>query len=359
MLTLSLFVCMWVCTAKGSRISAPMTYLFFGLVILTAIFKIDSFYLLPFVAIYAAIAIYTLFLPWPQNGSLKPIKSIDRWWKHPRELFGFRVMTALFYFLPLPALSWLGGAVLETIGPLIKKRQKTMIENLQMVMPDCANKQFARRVWNNWGRTFVEGLKFSTYTKKMNKYITFRNKQMLFERPQFLLAIPHFGYMGLMSASFLNSGLRVGVTYKQARNPLTNDIVLANYGNGIVKEVYFLPVGNAIPMVRAIRNGEILNINSDQRFRGAPYIDFMGVPARTSTGLAQLAIKFNLPILIGHVERTHGAHHEIVFDEFIEIPHTGATDSDEINGMKIVNDAMAKIIRDKPDEYLWMHKRWR
>ena len=108
-----------------------------------------------------------------------------------------------------------------------------MIENLQMVMPDCANKQFARRVWNNWGRTFVEGLKFSTYTKKMNKYITFRNKQMLFERPQFLLAMPHFGYMGLMSASFLNSGLRVGVTYKQARNPLLTILSLQIMETGL------------------------------------------------------------------------------------------------------------------------------
>ena len=111
-------------------------------------------------------------------------------------------------------------------------------------------------------------------------------------------------------------------------------------------------------MIRALRNGEVLNINPDQRFHGAPYLDFMGVPARTSTGLANLAIKFNLPILLAHVERTHGAHHEIVFDEFINIPNTGNKESDEINGMKMVNDAMARIIRKKPDEYLWMHRRW-
>ena len=58
------------------------------------------------------------------------------------------------------------------------------------------------------------------------------------------------------------------------------------------------------------------------------------------------------------MERTHGAHHEIVFDEFINIPNTGNKESDEINGMKMVNDAMARIIRKKPDEYLWMHRRW-
>lgn len=359
MITLFLFACVWVCTAKAFRLSATMTYVFFAFLVLTAIFRIDAAYLLPVAAIYAALAVWAVFLPWPEYDNAKPRSEIKRWWKHPRELFGFRIMQALFYLVPLDALSWVGGKVLETVGPMIKKRQRTMLKNLEMTIPECANPAFMRRVWNNWGRTFVEGLKFSTYTNKMSKYIEFQNKNMLYARPQFLLAMPHFGYMGLMSTSFLNSGLSIAVTYKQARNPLTNDIVLSNYGHNLIPEVYFLPVGNAIPMVRALRDGKILNINSDQRFRGAPYIEFMGVPARTSTGLAQLAIKFNLPILIAHVERTHGAHHKIVFDEFLEIPQTGDTAADEINGMKIVNDAMGRIIRAKPDEYLWIHKRWR
>ena len=358
MITLFLFACTWICTAKGVKLSGAMTYVLFAFILLTAIFHIDFVYLLPIAALYAIAAIYAAFIPWSKIESDTPRTTIKRWWKHPRELFGFRIINALFMFVPLPVLSWIGGAVLERVGPKTKRRRHLMEKNLNRILPDCANDKFMRRVWNNWGRTFVEGIKFSTYKTKMNKYITFRNKQMLHKYPQFLLTMPHFGYMGLMSLSFSNSGLVVGVTYKHARNPLTNDIILKNYGYGIVDEAHFIPVGNAIPMIRALRNGEVLNINPDQRFHGAPYLDFMGVPARTSTGLANLAIKFNLPILLAHVERTHGAHHEIVFDEFINIPNTGNKESDEINGMKMVNDAMARIIRKKPDEYLWMHRRW-
>ena len=354
-----MFACVWFCTAKGMKISAPMTYVFFMLLIATAIFNIDALYLLFIAAIYMIPTVITVFVPWPTHKPNHQRRAIKRWWRHPRELFGFRIINALFYFVPLPALSWLGGTVLEGVGPLlVKKRQQIMKQNLDMIMPDCANDKFMKRVWNNWGRAFVEGLKFSTYKKKMDKYITFRNKNMLHTYPQFILAMPHFGYMGLLSLAFVNNGITLAVTYKQARNPLTNDILLKNYGCGNVKEIYFLPVGNAIPMVRALKDGESLNINSDQLFRGAPYIDFMGTPARTSTGLAQLARKFNLPVLIAHVERTHGAYHEIVFDEFINIPKTDDAESDEINGMKMVNDAMDRIIKNKPDEYLWLHRRW-
>ena len=335
MITIFLFACLWICTAKGLRSSAPLTYAFFLLVILTAVFRINSVYLLPVATVYAIFAIYAAMRPWSAIETGAPRKFIERWWKHPRELFGYQIISALFFFVPLSVLSWIGGTALGLIGPHIKKRQRAMYNNLKMIMPENANRQFMKRVWQNWGRSFIEGLKFSTYRHKMEKYVTFRNHAMFNQYPRFLLAMPHYGYMGIMALAFVNSDKTVAVTYKAAKNPLTNNILLHNYGYGYVQETHFIPVGNAIPMIRAIKDGEILNINSDQRFHGAPYIDFMGVPARTSTGIAQLARKFNLPILLGHVERTHGAHHEIVFDEFINIPHTDDDGSDEINGMKL------------------------
>ena len=340
------------------KTSAVLTYAFLLFIVVTAIFRIDSVYLLPVVVVYAICAIVAAMRPWSALEIEKPRKTIKRWWKHPRELFGYRIMNIILYPLPLSVLSWIGGKSLELFGPLVKKRQTIMYENLRMTIPECANRDFMRRVWNNWGRSFVEGLKFSTYRRNMTKYVTFRNHGMLFKHPQFILTMPHYGYMGIMSMAFINSGLTIAVTYRRANNPLTDNILLQNYGHGNVSEAHFIPVGNAMPMVRALRDGEILNINSDQRFRGAPYIDFMGVPAQTSTGLAQLARKFKLPVLVGHVERTIGAKHEIVFDEFIDIPHTDDSESDEIRGMKMVNDAMERIIRAKPDEYLWLHKRW-
>lgn len=359
MITLFLFACVWICTAKGlMKTSAVLTYAFLLFVVLTAIFRIDSVYLLPVAVVYALYAIVAAMRPWSALEIEKPRKTIKRWWKHPRELIGYRIMNILLFPFPVSVLSWIGGKSLEIFGPLVKKRQKIMYENLRMTIPECANRDFMRRVWNNWGRSFVEGLKFATYRHHMDKYVTIRNHGLLFKHPQFILTSPHYGYMGIMALSFVNSGYILNVTYRHSNNPLTNDILLQNYGNGYVAEERFIPVGNAIPMVRALRNGEILNINSDQRFRGAPYIEFLGHPAQTSTGLTQLARKFNLPILVAHVERTSGAKHEIVFDEFIDLPHTDDVESDEINGMKLVNDAMGRIIRHKPDEYLWLHKRW-
>lgn len=359
MITLFLFACVWICTSRGTfKTSAILTYLFFLFLVLTAVFRIDSLYLLPIAAVYGAFAIAAILRPWSAVEGNKHRDSVKRWWKHPRELFGYRIINVLLFFVPLPVLSWIGGKVLEMVGPKIKKRQRIMRDNLEKTIPECANDEFMRRVWNNWGRSFVEGLKYRTYRRHMNKYITFRDRDMFFKYPQFILTMPHYGYMGIMSLAFVNTDYKLAVAYRGASNPLTDKVILQNYGYGCVKEVSFFPTGNAMPIVRALRNGETININSDQRFHGAPYINFMGMPAQTSTGLAQLARKFDLPVLMGHVERTHGAHHEIVFDEFIQIPHTDNAEADELAGMELVNAATERVIRAKPDEYLWIHNRW-
>ena len=186
-----------------------------------------------------------------------------------------------------------------------------------------------------------------------------KNIEVIDGHPQFLIAMPHLGFMALMALSVIERGMRIGVTYKYPSNPLTNDVILESYGLGRAKNLHFIPVGNAIPMIRALRNGDILNINSDQRLHDTPYFDFVGHPARTSTGIAQLARKFNLPVVVGHVKRTHGAHHEIVFDGIVNIPRDGNATDDEMRGMQMVSDLMSQAVLDAPDEYLWMHDRWR
>lgn len=359
MITLGMLLCLWICTAKDIKPAPIMTWAFVAYLVVTAIFRINPLFLLPILAIYVALAVYALVMPWRTYYGNKSRIWKKRWIQHPAELLGYRLGYWILRLIPLPALSWMGGRILEHFGSKSERRQKIMAENLALIMPENNNPEFMRRVWNNWGRTFAEGLKYGTYRRKYNKYIRVKNWDMVKDYKQFLIAMPHLGFMALMALPFLGRGTRIGVTYKYPSNPLTNDVILESYGRGQASELYFIPVGNAIPMVRALHNGDILNINSDQRPHGAPYLDFMGHPARTSPGIAQLARKFNLPIVVGHVRRTHGAHHEIVFDGVVNVPRDGNTTDDELRGMQMVNDIMSRAIMDDASEYLWMHDRWR
>ncbi len=358
MITIVLFIALWICTAKDIKYATGLTYLFLMFIGITAVFNIGYIYLLPIYFLFVITAICALLRPWPEYHLNKKRTWKKRWIKNPREVIAYRIFAWIFMLLPLPWLSWVGGKALETFGPLLKKRQRIIENNLSSVLPQYNNKKFIKQIWNTWGRAFVEGLKYKKYFHSMNKYITVKNWELAQRHKQYILAMPHMAGMEFMALPFAANNMPIAVTYKFPSNPLSNNILLSSYGLNTAKNLYFVPVGNAMPMVRALRNGDILNINLDQRIHGAPYIDFMGIPARTSTGSVQLARKFNLPIVVGHVCRTHGAHHEIVFDEIITPDHTDDAAADEINTTKRVNDAFGRAIATSPADYLWMHQRW-
>ena len=361
-MTLLMFISLWLAVAKDLR-AAIWLHLAFGVFLLaTAVFHIDYIYLIPIAVIFVGFAIYAIFSPWKKYAVERQPRTFQKkWFGHPLEAISYHSFVWIFKMLPLPVLSWLGGKVLETVGPYTKAN-KIAARNLSIIWPEHNNPKFLKKMWNNWGRVFVEGLKFKTYLRNMDKYIEFQNRELFDKmnregRP-YIVSIPHSGNMGVTTLSFLEAIWPVGITYKFPSNPLMNDVLLSNYGAGIVKEVEFIPVGNAVSMLRVLRGDGVLNINSDQRINGADILKFFGYPARTSTGVARFALKLNIPVLICHMERVRGAKCRICYDEVLHLPKTGDVAADELVGMQMVNDALERSARHSPSEYLWMHRRW-
>ena len=335
---------------------------FLVFLVATAIFDIDQIYLLAPLAIYVGLAIYALAAK-ERDYAVKHERTWKKKWiSHPAEVLAYHSAVWFFKLLPLSWLSYIAGETLEFIGPFTKAH-KIAKRNLKIIMPENNNEEFLKKMWNNWGRTFAEGLKFKTYRKHLKKYISFKNRKLFDDlnkncRP-YLVSVPHSGNMGVTTLSFLGFDVPVGVTYKFPSNPLMNDVILENYGLGIVKEVQFIPVGNAVQIFRILHQGGVVNINPDQRINEGETLSFFGHPAKTSVGVARIALKLDIPILVAHIRRIDGtARHEIVFDEALRLPKTGDTHADEINGMQMLNDAMERAARQNPSEYLWMHRRW-
>jgi KDO2-lipid IV(A) lauroyltransferase len=313
-------------------------------------------------AVFAGFAAYALLTPWRKYPVERKRSWIKRWLKHPAEALIFHSVAWFFRLLPLEWTSWIIGRIMEIVGPRMK-RHKVMRKNLAEIMPENCNKKFMRKVWNNWGRVYGEGFHFRTYARNEGKCITFRNMELLQtarnNAEPFIVCVPHMGYMGLASIVFAKISERAcGITYRFPNNPLTNDVLMENYGQQSSGGTKYLPIGNSLLTARILAANGAVAINPDHRFKGGEQILFFGKPAKTSTGVARLAQKFGASVLVLHVRRVKGARHEIVFDELMRIPSTGDAAKDELNGMQIVNDAIERAVRQSPDEYLWMHGRW-
>jgi KDO2-lipid IV(A) lauroyltransferase len=114
-------------------------------------------------------------------------------------------------------------------------------------------------------------------------------------------------------------------------------------------------------MLEVLRDGGILSFLADQDAgeRGM-YVDFFGRPASTHKAIALLAIEHNAPVVVGYARRIGpGFRYEVGCDAIIEPEEwTGTADDARLLTQRYTT-ALETIIRRSPEQYLWLHRRWK
>ncbi|MBZ0273089.1 hypothetical protein K8I61_13710 [bacterium] len=99
-------------------------------------------------------------------------------------------------------------------------------------------------------------------------------------------------------------------------------------------------------------------IDQDTRVRGA-WVPFLGVPAHTPTGAAFLALHHGIDIHTGTIHRRPDGGHTIVLSPPFSRPDTGDVAADVTALTAALSDRLSDAIRAHPDEWVWMHRRWK
>jgi KDO2-lipid IV(A) lauroyltransferase len=114
-------------------------------------------------------------------------------------------------------------------------------------------------------------------------------------------------------------------------------------------------------MLDVLRSGHVLSFIADQDAgQNGMYVDFFGRPASTHKAIALLAIEHNAPVVVGYARRIGpGFRYEVGCEELIE-PHewTGTSDDARILTQRFTS-ALEAVIRRDPQQYLWLHRRWK
>ena len=98
-----------------------------------------------------------------------------------------------------------------------------------------------------------------------------------------------------------------------------------------------------------------MTILMDQYTYGGSLLTFLGRPARTVTSAARLAIRYGFPVVVGSFVRVGPFKYRAVGGK--PIVFEKGTDRDQAT--QILNDRLSEAIRRYPEQYLWMHRRWR
>ena len=117
---------------------------------------------------------------------------------------------------------------------------------------------------------------------------------------------------------------------------------------------------SAREILRFLRDeGGIFGILIDQDTRVAGhFVPFFGRPAFTPRAAGDLAAHLGAPLLFACAHRLASGVHRIVVRR-IEAPRTGDRDRDSFALTAAATKAIEDEVRKRPDEWVWMHPRWR
>jgi KDO2-lipid IV(A) lauroyltransferase len=119
---------------------------------------------------------------------------------------------------------------------------------------------------------------------------------------------------------------------------------------------------SARAMLQILRSGGTIGILIDQNtmLEEGVFVDFFGVPACTTSGLARIALRTEAPVVPGFLfwdERMR--KYRLRFEPAIELQRSGNEERDILENTARFTRAVEDYVRRHPDQWLWVHMRWR
>lgn len=283
------------------------------------------------------------------------------------ELQLLRGVGALARALPFTRASDLGAGIGLLAHRLLGRRRRIAEENIARALGDRPGgespRALARRAFEQLGRSFLEFLALPAQSREaVLERVDFEGFDPIFERGRegkgAIMLTAHFGNWELLGAAF---GMRTG-RLKYLLPAQTNAGADA-YLNEVRRRLGVEPLTIGYGMrtgLRALREGSFLGMLPDQDARRAGvHAPFFGRPASTHTGPARLAIRAGCPIAVALVERTApGRFHARM--RCILTPDPALPEEEEVLRLTSrINAAIEEGIRERPDHWYWIHRRWK
>ena len=275
-------------------------------------------------------------------------------------------VTVLFVGVVLRALPYgvtaflayvLGGFAFD----VIRIRREVTLNNLRQAFGDTYTERelvkIARRTYRGMGLTFLDLVHIPDFVLRMDEVMDLSGmdvaNNLIAQGRGLIVASAHFGNWELCGESLTLAGIPMNAVAKAQSNPYVDRLINRYRWMFGVKVI---PLGAPMKkIVQALRVGEAVGLISDQdaRRRGV-FVDFFGRRASTPVGTAQLALKYKAPIVLVMGLRIKPGSYRTLFEE-IEV-----RDDDTVESVtQRYTTAIENVIRQYPDQYFWMHKRWK
>jgi Kdo2-lipid IVA lauroyltransferase/acyltransferase len=291
------------------------------------------------------------------------------------EYVGFMAAVAIARALPFSVLNVLSDVLGGFLYAAIPRRRTIALENLRIAfggdLPEKEIRELARRSCKAFFLTAIEMIRSPFRLEgagvvRDRRYKT-EHLENLFQKAKkihddaggCIFVTPHLGNWELLPYVSSLIGIQLAIVMRPFDNPLLERAILSSrIGTGHI----MIPKRNAMfSLERMLRKGISIGMLPDQSTSRGLRVDFFGRKATATPVPALLAMANRRPVVVVAACRTDDPYY---FEGYVSDPirpeeNEKGEQAEIVRITREVNAEMEKVIRRYPEQYLWMHNRWK
>ena len=284
--------------------------------------------------------------------------------RHIGEAAAAHVLFALLGVLPVGWASALGAALGGAIGPVLPVHRQGL-DNLTRALPELSPadvQRCARHMWRHLGRVAAEYPHLHRFSVDASDgRIELVGRAHLDEAKRSdsggIFFSGHIGNWEIAALTLEQGGIRATIVYRAANNPIV-DRMISRFRGTVMQ--HLVPKGRdgARKLVRALGAGKHVALLVDQKLNSGIPVPFFGRDAMTAPAVATFALRYDCPVWPIRVERLEGATFRVTAYPKLAMPEEG-TREERVRAFTIaINRTLEGWIRERPEQWLWLHRRW-
>ena len=251
---------------------------------------------------------------------------------------------------------------------LLSRLQKTAEFNLRLAFPDwteAQRKNTAQKMVRNLGWMAAEFAHFPHLTREnIDKVVILEGHGNFLEGQRRGKGVLYLtGHIGAWELSSFAHALYGYALHYMAR-PLDNKRVdeLVNQYRCSSGNRPIFKNESARVMLKILKHSGTIGILADQNTmpEEGVFVDFFGKSACTTTGIARVALHTGAAVVPGYAYWDDAAQkYRLRFEPPVELMRTGDSERDVLENTQRFATVIEEIIRRHPDQWVWLHKRWK
>src|SRR6202162_3022289 len=265
-------------------------------------------------------------------------------------------------YAPLPLAGVLARGYARVLDLAVPRLRRVADRNLSLALPELNAKeraQVADGVYRSIARLLVAFAKFPSIRKdSVQRSIRCERSEHVAEAFRqgrgVLFATAHLGNWELSAYAHALLEAPMNVVVRPLDNPLIDRLVEQRRtlsGNCLIAQKEF-----SRAILKALAANQAVGVLVDQNAspESGVFVDFFGVPACAGTGFVKLAARSGAAVMPGFALWSE-SERRYVLRFYAPVPMTG----DAARDTQALHSRLEAVIRDHPDQWLWIHRRWK